>query len=100
MAQCKPFKLKQIVTATIQHLRISFSPVTYALCFLIITVACWLNYYTAYSLWPDLNKGINDFFFLWLLFIVFFFLGYVCTRLGDTKKYSLNYFFTIHSFSA
>lgn len=83
--------MKYIFTATIKHLRTSFSPVTYALCFIVIAAACWFNYFTVYKLWPVVNGDLNDFFFLWLLFTVFFFSGYIFTPGSRRKKLFLKY---------
>ncbi len=58
------------------------------LCFLIITVACWLNYFTVFKLWPSSHSFSTAALYLFFLFAVFFFAGYLFTTEGAKTKFS------------
>jgi membrane protease YdiL (CAAX protease family) len=80
--------LKQLFTASVGHIRQSFSIATYSLCLATIAVACLLNYYTAFSLWPYAHSFTHTFLFLFVLFLVFFLLGFFFT--GFNKHVFIN----------
>lgn len=73
--------MKQLFTASWQHIRQSFSILSYGLCFLAIGIACWFNYGGVVSLWPQKSSFHYSLFFLILLFFVFFLLGFLFTVL-------------------
>lgn len=73
--------MKQLFTATIQHLKRSFSFLTFLLCFITIAVACYLNYYSPFKLWPVRQSFSGSFLFLFILFVLFFSAGLAFTLL-------------------
>ena len=81
--------MKQLFTASWQHIRNSFSAVTYGLCIVTIGIACWLNYGNVFRLWPVHSSFSNSFFFLVVLFLVFFGLGFLFTTLPQKVKPAL-----------
>lgn len=85
--------MKQLFAASWQHIRQSFSIVTYFLCFVTIGIACWLNYGNVFQLWPVRSSFVQSFFFLVVLFLVFFWLGFLFTTLSQKVKpnFSNNY---------
>lgn len=78
--------MKQLFTASLEHIRQSFSIRTYGLCFVIIGIACWLNYGNVFQLWPVRSSFNASFFFLVILFITFFGLGFLFTILSKKVK--------------
>jgi hypothetical protein len=78
--------LKQLFTASLQHIRQSFSITTYVLCFIFIGIACWLNYGNVFQLWPSENSFLYSFLFLLILFLVFFALGFIITVIPNAIK--------------
>ncbi|MBX9782190.1 MAG: CPBP family intramembrane metalloprotease [Chitinophagaceae bacterium] len=78
--------MKQLFTATIQHLKQSFSFFTFFLCFITIAVACCSNYYGYFKLWPVHESFTKSFFFLFVLFFVFFTAGLAFTLLNKHTK--------------
>lgn len=81
--------MKQLFTASWQHIRQSFSILTYGLCFLVISIACWLNYSGVFSLWPEESSFYHSLLFLFLLFFIFFLLGFLFTALQ--RKAPINF---------
>ncbi|HEX4958324.1 MAG TPA: CPBP family intramembrane glutamic endopeptidase [Lacibacter sp.] len=81
--------MKELFTASWQHIRQSFSILTYGLCFLVISIACWLNYSGVFSLWPEESSFYHSLLFLFLLFFIFFLLGFLFTALQ--RKAPINF---------
>lgn len=73
--------MKQLFTASWQHIRQGFSIPAYGLCFAVIAISCGLNYGGIYRLWPNASSFTNSFLFFAVLFFVFFLLGFLFTAL-------------------
>jgi hypothetical protein len=82
--------LKQLFTASLQHIRQTFSIITYGLCFVMIGIACWLNYSSLFPLWPSHSSFPKVFLFLTGLFIVFLGSGVLFTLPGKKASFNFN----------
>jgi hypothetical protein len=78
--------LKKLFSASLYHIRQSFSIISFSLCFIAIGIACWLNYGNIFPLWPVKKTFLDSFLFLSILFLVFFGLGFLFTLLSKKVK--------------
>ena len=78
--------MKPLFIASWQHIKHSFSVVTFSLCIVTICIACWLNYGEVFRLWPVDSSFNNSFLFLVVLFLVFFGLGFLFSTLPQKIK--------------